>query len=61
MLIIVEMTQKLPVVCPGCEFSAETEDGNVYCANSKCIFYLRSTTCRCGMRTLPEEESEHVG
>ena len=49
-MLIIEVTSKPIPVCPGCEFAVETEDGRVYCGNHDCIFYLRTTVCRCELR-----------
>ena len=53
-MLIVEMTSKRVSVCLGCRFAVETEDGRVYCGNSKCVWYLQTTVCRCELRELPE-------
>ena len=52
-MLIVEMTSKRMPSCLGCAFAVETEDGHVYCGNRDCVFYLRTTTCKCELRELP--------
>lgn len=48
--MIVKIMSKRPCVCNDCLSAVEPKEGGVYCVNKDSIWYLRSTTCRCGMR-----------
>jgi len=43
-----------PCSCLGCRFFTRPKDGSRYCKNSRAIWYLRSTMCRCDLRE-PED------
>ena len=44
------MTPKQPCKCIGCKSAVTPTEGGIYCANSKSIWYLYSTACRCALR-----------
>lgn len=59
-MIHVEIPSKVIPVCIGCEFVVITVDNRVFCTNHDCIWYLQSTTCKCGKPELPTATAEGV-
>lgn len=51
--IRVELSRYAPCACIGCQYYAEAmNDEGQYCCNSKAIWYLSSTGCRCDLKKL---------